>query len=344
MRLDVAMSLLERMLARFRATGSGPDWPPPQISVALQGGGSFGAFASGVLDSLLEKTDVAFDAVSGASAGAVNAVLLAYGLLEGGRDGARARLKRFWRKMSDKAALHGQAALAATPLDFALRTLSPYQFNPLNLNPLRDALNEEVDFARLRAEAPIRLLVGATRVSDGRQRIFRERELTADMVLASACLPLLHHAIEIDGEAFWDGGYSANPPLFPLVLNSQADDVLVVLVTPNVVDRTPMARRDIVNRLEQIQFNATVNAEFEALRLGAILRMSPKFSRLRLSRLAAEEEVEGLARESAGNLRRDFIDRLFEAGRAAGESWIERRVGAPRTAPPADRRGLSASV
>ena len=189
--------------------------------VAVHSGPSLGA--SWIVCS--KRRLLAFDALSGASAGAVNAVLLASGLLEGGRLEGKARLERFWRRMSASAALGPQGALAMTPLGAAMRMLSPYQFNPFNLNPLRDALVEEVDFARLRAEAPVKLLIAATRVSDGRQRIFRENELTADMVLASTCLPLLHHAVNIDGEDYWDGGYVANPPLFPLALASEAVDI-----------------------------------------------------------------------------------------------------------------------
>ncbi len=261
------MGIQKQVAAWLGFDTSRSSWPPSRLSVGLQGGGSFGAFAWGVLDRLLDEEKLAFDALSGASAGAVNAVLFASGLLEGGREEGKARLERFWRRMSASAALGPQGALAMTPLGAAMRVLSPYQFNPFNLNPLRDALVEEVDFARLRAEAPVKLLIAATRVSDGRQRIFRENELTADMVLASTCLPLLHHAVNIDGEDYWDGGYVANPPLFPLALASKAVDILAVLVTPNAVEGTPLNRRDIIKRLEQIQFNATVNAEFAALQL-----------------------------------------------------------------------------
>lgn len=321
------MSIQKQVAAWLGVDTSTCGWPPLRLSVGLQGGGSFGAFAWGVLDRLLEEETLAFDALSGASAGAVNAVLFASGLLEGGRLEGKARLERFWRRMSASAALGLRGAFAMTPLGAAMRMLSPYQFNPFNLNPLRDALVEEVDFARLRAEAPVKLLIAATRVSDGRQRIFRENELTADMVLASTCLPLLHHTVNIDGEDYWDGGYVANPPLFPLALASEAVHILAVLVTPNAVERTPLNRRDIVKRLEQIQFNATVNAEFAALQLGAILRMSPKFERLRLTSISAADEIDGLARESAGDLGWDFLDRLRQSGRDAASVWLARQPG-----------------
>jgi len=209
------------------------------LSLALQGGGSFGAFTWGVLDRLLEQDRIAFDTISGASAGAVNAVLLASGLAEGGAAEARAKLDRFWRRVSRAGTLGpfgsfgrsvaesaARAALALTPV------VSPYQFNPLGLNPLRDILAEEVDFARLRAAAPVRLLIAATRVRDGSLRLFRNDEITLDVVLASACLPHLHHAIEIEDEWYWDGGFSANPPLRQLVLDSRAHDVLLVQIMP----------------------------------------------------------------------------------------------------------------
>ncbi len=321
------MSIQKQVAAWLGFDTSKCSWPPPRLSIGLQGGGSFGAFAWGVLDRLLDEERLAIDALSGASAGAVNAVLFASGLLEGGRKEGKARLERFWRRMSVNAVLGPRGAFTMTPLGAAMRMLSPYQFNPFNLNPLRDALVEEVDFARLRAEAPVKLLIAATRVSDGRQRIFRENELTADMVLASACLPLLHHSVNIDGEDYWDGGYVANPPLFPLVIASEAEHILAVLVTPNAVEGTPLNRRDIIKRLEQIQFNATVNAEFAALQLGAILRMSPIFERLRLTSISAADEIDGLARESAGDLAWDFLDRLRQSGRDAASVWLARQPG-----------------
>ena len=321
------MNIQNQVAAWLGVDSSACGWPPPRLSVGLQGGGSFGAFAWGVLDRLLEEETLAFDALSGASAGAVNAVLLASGLLEGGRLEGKARLERFWRRMSASAALGSQGALAMTPLGAAIHLLSPHQFNPFNLNPLRDALVEEVDFTRLRAESPVKLLIAATRVSDGHQRIFRENELTADMVLASTCLPLLHHTVNVDGEDYWDGGYVANPPLFPLALASEAPHILAVLVTPNAVEKAPLNRRDIVKRLEQIQFNATVNAEFAALQLAAILGLSPKFERLRLTSISAADEIDGLAHESAGDLGWDFLDRLRQSGRDAASMWLARRPG-----------------
>jgi NTE family protein len=297
--------------------------PPKTLSLALQGGGSFGAFTWGVLDRLLER-EIAFDAISGASAGAVNAVLLASGLLES-REAARAKLARFWKQMSDSASFLPAASLATAAMTagFGLFSrLSPYQFNPFDLNPLRKALGAEVDFDALRAQSPIKLLVAATRVRDGQLHIFRNAELCVESVLASACLPLVHHTIEIEGEPYWDGGYVANPPLIPLVQASDAANILIVQVTPAKSDHLPTNPREIVKRLDQIHFNATLNAELEALKLGLMLRATPKLRRLHIGRIAAQDEFEGLAEENATNLGWEFLERLRDSGRTATDVWM----------------------
>jgi NTE family protein len=307
------------------------------LSLALQGGGSFGAFTWGVLDRLLEQ-ETRLDAVSGTSAGAVNAVVLANGLAEGGPEEARARLAAFWKRVSDAASLDPfgsrdeTGALSATTaaLEFSARVVSPYHFNPLGLNPLRDILAEEVDFARLRAASPVRLLIATTRVKDGRLRLFRDEEITLEAVLASACLPHLHHAVEIEGEWYWDGAYSANPPLRQLVIDSKADDILLVQITPEMQEDVPRLSRDIARRVSQIAFNGPLQKEVEALadlcelcRKGRIFRsrICRKLQRLRLHRIAAEDGVEGLGQASALNLDWPFLTRLKEGGYEAAEKW-----------------------
>jgi NTE family protein len=324
------MRILDYTLERLGLAASPPSWPPRRLSLALQGGGSFGAFTWGALERLLDEPVIALDAISAVSAGAVNATLIASGLMEGGREAAKARLERFWRRMSRAAA--PSAAFADLPLGLMARALSPYLFNPFNLNPLREALVDEVDFAGLRAHSPVKLLIGATRVSDGALRVFSTGEVSVDAVLASACLPLIHHAIEIDGESYWDGGYAANPPLIPLVLASKAAQVLIVQVTPTTSKRLPTAPRDIAKRLEQIQFNATLNAELEALKYGMFVGATPKLRRLRIGRISAQEEFEGLGDESAGNLGWEFLERLRASGRGALQSWLDetpRAEGSP---------------
>ena len=333
---DSKVTLIDKALA-FLGHEPPPRWPPTRVALALQGGGSFGAFAWGVLDRLLEE-QIAFDAISGSSAGAVNAVLLASGMIEGGPEGARARLSTFWKKMSDSAVFLSKGSPLGGGFELVVRTLSPYQFNPFNINPLREALAAEVDFERLRQESKIKLLLGATRVSDGKLRILTNTELTVDAVLASACLPLLHHAIELDGDAYWDGGYAANPPLLPLVGASDAAHLLIVQLTPSTCERLPKSPREIAARLEQIQFNATLNAELEALKQAKILGLTARLKRLRIGRISADEQFDGLADESAANLGRDFLERLHLAGREAAKRWLERDLPAA-----AERRAESPS-
>jgi NTE family protein len=321
------MGMIERARAMTGAKAS-PPRAPERLSLALQGGGSFGAFTWGVLDRLLER-EIAFDAISGASAGAVNAVLLASGLLTG-RDEARAALAGFWRRMSDSASFLPSASLASVAMNagFGLFSgLSPYQFNPFDLNPLREALAATVDFEGLRARSPVKLLVAATRVRDGQLKIFRNDELSVDSVIASACLPLVHHTIEIEGEPYWDGGYVANPPLIPLVQASDCAHLLIVQVTPAKSEHLPTNSREIVKRLDQIHFNATLNAELEALKLAKMLRATPKLRRLHIGRISAQDEFEGLADENATNLGWDFLERLRDAGRNATDLWIAQSVG-----------------
>lgn len=310
------------------------------LSLALQGGGSYGAFTWGVLDRLLEEATLGFDAASGTSAGAVNAVLLADGLAAGGPDEARQRLRQFWKRASDAALLtpfgrlgHAAAATSAatTTLALSAQLVSPYQFNPLGLNPLRTALADLVDFERLRNFSPMRLLVAATQVKTGRLRLFRETELTLDAVLASACLPLLHHAIEVEGEWYWDGGLSANPPLRQLVTASEADDIVIVQLTPETLEDLPQLSPAIQRRVNQIAFNSSLQMEIEAItdlrelckKKGIFRsRFCRKLQRLRLHRIAAEDAVDGLDRTSTLNLDWSFLTRLMESGRRAAEEWL----------------------
>lgn len=319
------MSLFDRARTLVRRTPDRTARRP--LALALQGGGSFGAFTWGALDRLLENPDLRLDAISGASAGAVNAALLASGLAEGGPETARARLAAFWRRMSETASVLKMATLPPGVGALA-RSLSPYQLNPFDINPLRRALEDMVDFERLRAASAPRLLVATTRVRDGALRIFRNEELDVDVILASACLPLIQQAVRVDGEDYWDGGYAANPPLIPLVHESAASDVLVVQVTPARNGETPTIRRDIVRRLEQITFNATLNAEIEALRLAVRLGATERLRALRVDRIAAEEEIQGLADRSAADLDANFVAELREAGRRAAGAWLDERVAA----------------
>lgn len=301
--------------------------PSRRLSLALQGGGSFGAFTWGVLDRLLQE-QVGFDAVSGASAGSINAVLLASGLAEGGPGEARAKLERFWRHAS-RISLPRLAVEAAA--EFAHLAVSPYLFNPLGINPLRELLNAEVDFEQLRAKRTIPLLVAATRVSDGRLRLFRENEITVEAVLASCCLPTLHHAVEIEGEAYWDGGFSANPPLRRLAIETGADDIVLVQLLPEQAPGTPKDGKGIAARLNRIAFGEPLLKELEALDdlrglcSTQVLLPSPlcrKLRRLKLHRIAAEDSVPDLSQHSPLATDWPFLVRLRDAGIGAADAWL----------------------
>jgi NTE family protein len=212
-----------RLAARCTAAAVKSALAKKKISLALQGGGSHGAFTWGVLDRLLEDERIALQGVSGASAGAINAALLASGLTEGGPEGARRKLGQFWQSIMTSLPNPAMQALL-----MLTRFLAPAQLNPLNLNPLREILAAQIDFERLRRECRLALFVAATEVGSGMPRIFRTSEITAEVLLASACLPSVHHAVEIEGKAYWDGGLTANPPLRPLIYECEARDLLLV--------------------------------------------------------------------------------------------------------------------
>jgi NTE family protein len=321
--LDLAIHPAEASFSAAPQPGS-----PRRLSLALQGGGAFGAFTWGVLDRLLEEDDLELDAVSGASAGAINAVLLASGLAKGGRAEARASLDRFWSSVGECSArnlfLHPELVVATAS------QLSPYQFNPLELNPLRDLLAQEVDFEAIRTRSPVRLLVSATRVQDGAVRVFRTKAISLDVVLASACLPRLHHAVDINGEAHWDGGYAANPPLIPLVGASRTSDVLLVQLIPTDHPGLPVTKSEIDKRLGQITFNGPLQKELEAIGMMKNLlkegqptsRLGRKIQSLRLHHLSAEEHVDGLGQASVLNTKWDFLTHLRDRGREAAQAWL----------------------
>ena len=303
---------------RARAT----PWPPRRLSLALQGGGSFAAFTWGVLERLLEEPSIAFDAISGASAGAINALLLASGLAEGGREGARNRLNRFWLRLMHEASfrslmLIGGFSPAGSSVAFG-PTLRSGQFDPFDLDPLRHALSRDINFAALRDPNCPKLLITATRIRDGQQQIFGNDAVTADVALASTCPPLVHCAVEIDGEAYWDGGFSGNPPLIKLAQQSTTTDLLLIQVTPTRDGYVPITLAAIDRRLDQIAANAALNAEIAAIAWA----QSHAAAALRLSKIAAEDSIEGLAQRSSTDLGRGFIRLLHRSGREAAENWL----------------------
>jgi NTE family protein len=301
---------------------------PRKVSLALQGGGSLGAFTWGVLERLLEEPTCEIDAISGASVGAVNAALLACGLATGGREGARRQLARFWNRITDESSfrslmLIGGFSPAGSSVAFA-STLRSGQFDPFDLDPLREALAKDIDFAALRASSCPKLLIAATRIRDGALKIFGNADMTPDVLLASTCPPLVHCAIEIAGEPYWDGGFAANPPLLDLVRQSEMSDVLLVQITPSRDSYIPITMAAIDRRLDQITANSALNAEVAGLELYCATTSR------QIVRIAAEDEIDGLAQRSTADLGRSFITLLHDRGRTAADRWL--RPGKPAMA------------
>jgi NTE family protein len=314
---------------------------PVIIDLALQGGGSHGAFTWGVLDRLLEEPWLQVDAISGTSAGAMNAAVFASGWTRGGASGARQALDAYWDRVA-RAALF--SPVQRTPIDRALgrwsldsspvfvglelmaRVFSPYDLNPRGYNPLTSILEQSIDFALL-AQSPIKLFITATSVRTGRGRIFRNAEITPDVLLASACLPTMFQAVEIDGEPYWDGGYAGNPTITPLVRESDAQDTILVQINPRERPGTPRTANEILNRLNEVSFNATLMKE---LRMIALLRQvvdpgtgeGARWARMRTHRILTEMMTD-LGYSSKLNAERAFLDMLRNEGRRATSAFLD---------------------
>jgi NTE family protein len=317
------------------------DRSPILIDLALQGGGSHGAFTWGVLDRLLEEPWLRIAGISGTSAGAMNAAVLADGWVDGGAEGARAALEKFWQRVSRAAAfsplqrspldrLLGRWTLDTSPayvfMDLMSRVLSPYALNPLDLNPLRRILAESIDFSRL-ATSPIKLFITATSVRTGRGRIFRNAEITAEVLLASACLPTMFRAIEIDGEPYWDGGFTGNPTITPLVRETDAHDSILIQINPRERSETPRTAADILNRLNEISFNSPLMKE---LRMIALLRQvadpgsgeGTRWAQMRMHRIMTDMLTQ-FGASSKLNAEWEFIAMLRSEGRRAAGDFLD---------------------
>ncbi len=313
---------------------------PVLVDLALQGGGSHGAFTWGVLDRLIEEPWLRIEAISGTSAGAMNAALVADGWMQSGSEGARAALEAYWRRVSQAAAfsplqrspldrLMGRWTLDTSPayvvMDLMARVLSPYDLNPLGLNPLRTILVESINFDRL-ANAPIKLFITATNVRTGRGRIFRNAEITADVLLASACLPTMFQAIEIDGEPYWDGGYSGNPTLTPLVRESDAHDTILVQINPRERLEPPRTANEILNRLNEVSFNSPLMKE---LRMIALLHEvadpghgeGARWAGMRTHRIMSDTLAD-FGASSKLNAEWGFVSLLKEEGRKSADAFL----------------------
>jgi NTE family protein len=337
--------VLRRAAARAHKGSRGSN--KKKINLALQGGGAHGAFTWGVLDHILDDGRLAIEGISGASAGAINAVMLADGLARGGPEEAKKRLAEFWRAASlggdlppvQRAVverLFSFLPLEGSPMqawfDALSRYLSPYDLNPLNINPLKDLIERFVDFDAVRNCSKLSLFVSATNVHTGRLRIFPREKITADVVMASACLPYLFHAVEIDGEPYWDGGYLANPPIFPFFAATESEDVLIVQINPLQRQAVPTSSKDIMNRVNEITFNSSLMAEFRAIdfvdRLidqGRLTRGTGagQYRRINAHRIVLDRDGKHLTGETKLSTDYDFFEMLRQSGQHAAQRFLD---------------------
>lgn len=344
------MNLLTRAFRRPQ-----PLPPPPKkgnesgkrhINLALQGGGAHGAFTWGVLDELLNDGRIGIEGISGTSAGAVNAVMVADGLARGGPEEARKRLSEFWRAASrdgDMSSLNRAIAdrlFSLIPIagpmqtwfDAMSRYLSPYDLNPLNINPLKDLIDRLVDFDAVR-KSELQLFIAATNVHTGRLRVFSRDAITADAVMASAALPYVFRAVTIDGVPYWDGGYTSNPPIYPFFRTTQTEDVLVVQINPVLRTATPHSAQEIMNRVNEITFNASLIAEYRAIEFVSRLIDQGRlphgtgpgeYRRINMHRIDLGFVGKKLTAESRLNNDFDFFEMLHRAGRRAARRFLDR--------------------
>lgn len=316
------------------------------VALALQGGGSHGAFTWGVLDALLESGKFDITAISGTSAGSMNAVIAAYGLEHGGAPKARAMLQSYWERIAQCGVfsplqptlfdrMTGNSYLEYSPifmgLDFMTRFLSPYQFNPLGLNPLRNLLEEMIDFEKLRHCQAIELYISATNVRTSGLKVFPTKEVTVDAVLASACLPFMFKAVEIDGEHYWDGGYMGNPTLYPLIHATEAQDIIIVQINPINRPDVPKTATSILDRINEISFNSSLIHELRGLlHINKLIKANHLTNgtfglrHLHLHMIADETLMGTLSYASKLNTDFEFLTQLRDAGRKAAQAWIEK--------------------
>lgn len=312
------------------------------VNLALQGGGSHGAFAWGVLDRLLEDERIAVEGIVGTSAGAMNAAVVAYGLALGGNEGARSALARFWNAVAELGTcsimqpswidrLMSRGSLDFSPgwtmMDNLSRMLSPYQLNPADYHPLRDILSEQIDFEELRQSKKVKLFVCACNVMTNRLRVFAQSDMSVEAVLASACLPSMFQAVEINGEYFWDGGYMGNPPIFPVIYNCTSADVVLIMINPIQIEQLPQSARAILDRVQTLSFNSSLMREMRAISFVNRLVDSGfddggRLKKIRIHCVDAENEMRNLGVSSKCNTEREFLHWLFELGRERGEAFL----------------------
>lgn len=315
-----------------------------QVGMALQGGGAHGAFTWGVLDRLLEEDAVVAEAMCGTSAGAVNAVTCAYGLHIGGAEKAKELLEELWRKialsgsflfkpgMFDKVYGNGDIYNSAGYMWFNAisQVLSPYNFNPFNYNPLKDILEGLIDFKELQLYNKKKLFICATNVKTNRAKIFSNKEITVDAVMASACLPFLFQAVEIDGEYYWDGGYMGNPPIFPLITNTGLHDIVLVKINSININSVPTTARDIADRVNEISFNSSLINEMklihyrnELIRNGILSSDNKANREIFVHTISGYDALSQLSYSSKMNTSWEFLLELKNKGRQIASKWLE---------------------
>ncbi|TXG85257.1 MAG: patatin-like phospholipase family protein [Sphingomonadales bacterium] len=318
-----------------------------KLNLAMQGGGSHGAFGWGVLDRLLEDGRFELDGVSATSAGAMNAAVYAYGKMTGGPEQARALLEQFWSKVSETGRrlspvrrtlfddwmtmIGVRESVSYVMFDAMTRVLSPYQLNPFNYHPLRTILEETIDFEQLRQCTCTQLSIAATNVKTGGVRIFRNGEVSADAIVASACLPMLFQAIEIEGEFYWDGGYMGNPALYPLIYNTESNDILIVHINPIVRDAVPRTASDIMNRVNEISFNSSLIRELRAISFVTKLidedwirpEYKDRLRRVNIHAVRSDAHMSSYTVASKFETDWPFLTKLRDAGRMAASAWLD---------------------
>jgi NTE family protein len=334
----------------FKRRKPNPAKQPPRrkkVNLALQGGGAHGAFTWGVLDHLLDDDRLEVEGISGASAGAMNAIMLADGLARGGPAEAKKRLADFWRAVSIGGNLPSfqrivverlfsfmplEDSPASAWLDAMSRFFSPYDVNPLNINPLKDVIERFVDFDALRQCDKLQLFISATNVKTGRLHIFPRDKITADAVMASACLPFLFRAVEIDGDAYWDGGYLGNPVIFPFFSTTETEDVLVVQINPLTRASVPRSSQEILNRVNEITFNSSLLSEFRAIEfVGRLIDQGKlprgtgpgEYRRINMHRIVLDHDGSNFTAGSKRSNDYDFFEALHDNGRRAARRFLD---------------------
>lgn len=316
------------------------------INLALQGGGSHGAFTWGVLERFLEDERIEFEGISGTSSGAINAATLAYGLATGGRTGAIEALRKLWERVANEFSevlsgpfymsmlnLFNDAEHPALDAYLSLtKTFSPYQLNPMDMNPLRGLVAESIDFKYLQKDCPVKLFVAATHVRTGKLKIFENRELTIDALMASACLPSIHRAVEIDGESYWDGGFAGNPPVFPLIFNCKHKNIVIVLIHPLEIAEMPVTADEIRQRTSELSFNTAFLREMRAIAFSKKMidknwmpsgKLENRMDEINIHIIQDQALSVQYNNRSRYNTLPSFINLFHKEGYAAADVWLE---------------------